>query len=55
MNSNLFLTQTDTTIGFVSQDPNKIDKAKKRKPNKSEELVVISLNVLKFQIFIVGS
>jgi len=47
MKSSLFLTQTDTTIGFVSQDPNKIDKAKKRKPNKHYIKVVNSLETLK--------
>jgi len=47
MNSTLYLTQTDTTIGFVSQDPNKIDKAKKRKPNKHYIKVVNSLETIK--------
>jgi len=42
----LYLTQTDTTIGFVSQDPKKIDKAKKRKPNKYYIQVVNSLKTL---------
>ncbi len=30
----LYLTQTDTTLGFVSQDASKIDRAKRRLPNK---------------------
>ena len=47
MQPNLYLTQTDTTIGFVSQDPKKIDKAKKRKPNKHYIQVVNSLETLK--------
>ena len=47
MNPNLYLTQTDTTIGYVSQDPNKIDKAKQRKPNKHYIQVVNSLETLK--------
>lgn len=38
----LFLTQTDTIIGFVSQDSNKIDIAKKRLENKSYIKVVNS-------------
>jgi len=47
MNSNLYLTQTDTTIGFVSQNTSLIDKAKKRKPNKHYIKVVNSLGILK--------
>jgi len=43
----LFLTPTDTTIGFVSQDSSKIDRAKKRKPNKYYIRVVDSLKTLK--------
>jgi tRNA A37 threonylcarbamoyladenosine synthetase subunit TsaC/SUA5/YrdC len=43
----LFLTPTDTTIGFVSQDSTKIDKAKKRLPNKYYIKVVNSLKTLK--------
>ena len=46
MKTNLYLTQTDTTIGFVSQDPKKIDKAKRRKPNKHYIQVVNSLKTL---------
>jgi len=47
MNSNLYLTQTDTSIGFICQDVSKIDKAKKRKPNKYYIKVVNSLETLK--------
>ena len=47
MNNRLFLTQTDTTIGFVSQDASKIDHAKKRLPNKHYIRVVNSLETLK--------
>jgi len=43
----LFLTQTDTTIGFVSQTPSKIDKAKNRLANKHYIRVVNSLMTLK--------
>lgn len=46
MNTNLYLTQTDTTIGFVSQDTSKIDDAKKRLPNKHYIRVVNALNTL---------
>ena len=46
MNNLLYLTQTDTTIGFVSQDSSKIDKAKKRPPNKYYICVVNSLKTL---------
>lgn len=45
--SKLYLTHTDTSIGFVSQDPDKIDKAKRRKPNKHYIKVVNSLETLK--------
>jgi tRNA A37 threonylcarbamoyladenosine synthetase subunit TsaC/SUA5/YrdC len=47
MNSNLYLTQTDTTIGFVCQDASKIDKAKNRRPNKHYIQVINSLETLK--------
>ena len=47
MNNMLFLTQTDTTIGFVSQDASKIDRAKKRLPDKYYIRVVNSLETLK--------
>ena len=47
MKNNLFLTQTDTTIGFVSQDASKIDVAKQRLPEKHYIRVVDSLQTLK--------
>jgi len=47
MKKSLYLTPTDTTIGFVSQDSTKIDIAKKRLPNKYYIKVVNSLKTLK--------
>ena len=47
MINKLYLTQTDTAIGFVSQEAFKIDKAKKRLPNKYYIRVVNSLAILK--------
>lgn len=47
MYTQLYLTQTDTTIGFASQDSSKIDQAKKRLPNKHYICVVNSLKTLK--------
>jgi len=47
MKNKLYLTQTDTTIGFVSQDSSKIDKAKRRLPNKHYICVLNSLEMLK--------
>ena len=47
MKKYLYLTQTDTTIGFVSQNSSKIDQAKKRLPNKHYIRVVNSLDTLK--------
>jgi tRNA A37 threonylcarbamoyladenosine synthetase subunit TsaC/SUA5/YrdC len=46
MKNSLYLTQTDTTIGFASQDSSKIDKAKKRLPNKHYIRAVNSLKTL---------
>ena len=46
MKNSLYLTQTDTTIGFISQDASKIDKAKKRLPNKYYIQAVDSLQTL---------
>ncbi len=43
----IYLTSTDTTLGFVSQNASKIDKAKKRKPNKHYIRVVDSFKTLK--------
>ena len=47
MKNRLFLTQTDTTVGFVSQESTKIDIAKRRLPNKHYIRVVDSLERLK--------
>jgi len=47
MQKKLYVTQTDTTIGFISKEPEKIDKAKQRKPNKHYICVVDSLAMLK--------
>jgi len=49
MNSKIYLTNTDTTIGFLSQDPALLDKAKKRAPNKQYIQVMNSLKILKEQ------
>jgi len=46
MTAQLYLTQTDTTMGFVSQNAGKIDKAKKRLANKHYIKVVNSLETL---------
>ena len=43
----IYLTPTDTTIGFVSQNASKIDQAKERKPNKYYIQVVDSFKTLK--------
>jgi len=42
----VFLTQTDTTIGFVSQNAAKLDKIKQRPPHKHYIKAVPSLAVL---------
>ena len=47
MRKRLYLTKTDTTIGFVSQDSTKIDIAKDRLPDKHYIKVVNSLKTLK--------
>jgi tRNA A37 threonylcarbamoyladenosine synthetase subunit TsaC/SUA5/YrdC len=47
MKNNLYLTPTDTTIGFVSQDASKIDVAKRRLNDKHYIRVVNSLEMLK--------
>jgi len=43
----VFLTQTDTTIGFVSQNANKLTQIKKRPPHKFYIKAVNSLQTLK--------
>lgn len=47
MQNKLYVTQTDTTIGFISKEADKIDKAKRRKPNKHYICVVNALTMLK--------
>ena len=47
MRNALILTNTDTTIGFVSQNSQKIDRAKKRPPNKHYIKTLNSLKILK--------
>ena len=42
----VFLTQTDTTIGFVSQNADKLTTTKQRPPNKYYIKAVNSLNTL---------
>jgi len=42
----IFLTQTDTTIGFVSQDAQKLSKIKQRPPHKHYIKAVDSLKTL---------
>jgi tRNA A37 threonylcarbamoyladenosine synthetase subunit TsaC/SUA5/YrdC len=42
----VFLTQTDTTIGFVSQNPARLDAIKQRPPHKHYIKAVPSLAVL---------
>jgi tRNA A37 threonylcarbamoyladenosine synthetase subunit TsaC/SUA5/YrdC len=46
MEEKVFLTQTDTTIGFVSQNADRLDLLKKRLPNKHYIKAVNSLNTL---------
>lgn len=43
----IFLTQTDTTIGFVSQNPDKLTQIKQRPPHKHYIKAVNSLQTLK--------
>ena len=42
-----FLTQTDTTVGFVSQDPERLTQIKRRLPHKYYIKAVNSLHTLK--------
>ena len=46
-NKLVFLTQTDTTIGFVSQNAEKLTKIKQRPPHKHYIKAVNSLQILK--------
>jgi len=45
--STLFLSATDTTIGFLSQDPRLLDRAKQRPPTKHYITVYPSLTIMK--------
>ena len=47
LNKKVFLTQTDTTIGFVSQDANRLSTIKNRPPYKHYIRAVDSLETLK--------
>ncbi len=47
MENKVFLTQTDTTIGFVSQNADKLTKIKQRPPHKQYIHAVNSLHTLK--------
>jgi len=46
LNNTVFLTQTDTTIGFVSQDAEKLTQIKQRPPHKHYIKAVNSLHTL---------
>jgi len=47
LNDKVFLTQTDTTIGFVSQNAQKLTQIKQRPPHKYYIKAVNSLQILK--------
>ena len=47
LKNKIFLTQTDTTIGFVSQDADKLTQIKQRPPHKYYIKAVNSLQTLK--------
>jgi len=49
MPSKVYLTQTDTTIGFISQDADRLTDIKQRPPHKHYIRVVDSLATLKAQ------
>lgn len=49
MPSKVYLTQTDTTIGFISQDADRLTAIKQRPPHKHYIKVVDSLATLKAQ------
>ena len=46
-NEKVFLTQTDTTIGFVSQSESRLTEVKQRAPNKNYIKAINSLQTLK--------
>ena len=50
MDKRLFLTNTDTTIGFLSQSRERLDRAKNRLPNKSYIQALPSLKSIKKRI-----
>jgi tRNA A37 threonylcarbamoyladenosine synthetase subunit TsaC/SUA5/YrdC len=47
LNENVFLTQTDTTVGFVSQNADRITRIKRRPPYKHYIKAVNTLSTLK--------
>jgi len=47
MSRKVYLTQTDTTIGFVSQDADRLTQIKQRPPHKHYIMAVDSLSTLK--------
>ena len=47
MKDKVFLTQTDTTIGFVSQNADRLSEIKQRPPHKHYIKAVNSLHTLK--------
>ena len=49
MSSKVYLTQTDTTVGFISQDADRLTDIKQRPPHKHYIKVVDSLATLKAQ------
>ena len=46
----VYLTQTDTTVGFLSQDDRKLSRVKQRDPNKKTLQVVDSFHTLQQNI-----
>ncbi len=50
MHKSVFLTATDTTIGFVSKSQNALDKAKQRANNKQYITALPSLKALKHRV-----
>jgi len=46
----VFLTSTDTTIGFISKEASLLDRAKKRAPNKHYITVLPSLRALQKRV-----
>ena len=50
MDNRLYLTNTDTTIGFLSQSRERLDRAKERQPNKEYIQAVPSLKAIKKRV-----